>query len=112
GEPDGRFIDMNIQFRSETPDDYAAIDQINAAAFASCTEGTIVRLSRDHWHRYDPNFSFVAEQDGRSIGHCMLTTCHVRLMGEWIEAAAIGPISVLPEVQKQGIGGMLLAEAH
>lgn len=46
------------------------------------------------------------------MGHILLTKVAIVSGNESVISLAVAPLSVLPEFQKQGIGGELLREAH
>ncbi|WP_303008967.1 GNAT family N-acetyltransferase [Coprobacter fastidiosus] len=46
------------------------------------------------------------------MGHILLTKVAIVSGNESVISLAVAPLSVLPEFQKQGIGGILLREAH
>ena len=106
---------MTIQLRHETPDDIAAIEAVTIAAFAdaphtSHTEHVIVRALRAAG---ELTRSLVAEEHGQVVGHVALspvaiTDARGREARGWY---GLGPISVLPPRQGQGIGARLMAQA-
>jgi putative acetyltransferase len=106
---------MTIQLRHETPDDVAAIEAVTIAAFAhaphtSHTEQFIVRALRA---ANELTLSIVAEEYGQVIGHVALspvtiTDDHGHRAESWY---GLGPISVLPHRQRQGIGSRLMQQA-
>ena len=106
---------MTIQLRHETPDDIAAIEAVTIAAFANAphtshTEQFIVRALRD---ANELALSIVAEEHGQVIGHVALspaaiTDGHRHKAKGWY---GLGPISVLPQKQGQGIGAGLMRDA-
>ncbi|MCE1250158.1 MAG: N-acetyltransferase, partial [Comamonadaceae bacterium] len=106
---------MTIQLRHETPDDIAAIEAVTIAAFANAlhtshTEQFIVRALRD---ANELTLSIVAEDQGQVIGHVALspvtiTDRHGHKAQGWY---GLGPISVLPARQGQGIGSRLMQQA-
>jgi putative acetyltransferase len=106
---------MNIQIRRETPDDLPAIEAVTIAAFANAphtshTEQFIVRALRAN---NELTLSLVAEDQGQVIGHAALspvtiTDGHGRKTAGWY---GLGPISVLPARQGQGIGSRLMEQA-
>ena len=111
---------MNITIRTEQPDDYNQIAEINELAFYSMLDATqrsyvvevgLVALLR-HGRVYDPELAFVAEHDGKLVGHALYYPYEMRVGGETLRAVSLAPISVHPEYQKQGIGQMLMAVAH
>lgn len=96
--------------RPETPQDHEAITEVTLAAFTGKfsdhpTEHLIILGLRNAG---DLSLSLVAELDARIVGHVAFSP--VRVNGEEIGWYALGPISVLPEVQKQGIGSHLIRE--
>ncbi len=106
---------MTIQLRHETPDDIAAIEAVTVAAFANAphtshTEQFIVRALRA---ANELTLSIVAEEHGQVVGHVALspvtiTDEHGRRVEGW---HGLGPISVLPARQGQGIGSRLMEQA-
>ena len=92
---------MNV--RLARPQDRDVSIEVERAAFESETEPAIVVATRDE----EGSFAFVAEEDGRVVGH-------VQLSRAWAGAApivALGPIGVLPERQGRGIGRALIEAA-
>jgi len=99
---------MNI--RLETPDDVKGIEEVTLAAFTGLfsdnpTEHLIVSGLREAGALA---LSLVAETDGKIVGHVAFST--VTIDGEDQGWYGLGPISVLPELQKQGIGSALIHE--
>lgn len=98
--------------RSETIQDYPVIADINVRAFEErAGEALIVSLSR-HRRDFDPELSLVAEIDGQVVGHALFTPMRIRLSGETARVVNLGPIAVDPNIQRQGIGGALIARGH
>ena len=96
--------------RPETPADIETIEAITIAAFADCphgdhTEQFIVRALRA---AYALTLSLVAESEGRVVAH--LAFSPVTIAGRYCDWFGLGPISVRPDLQKQGIGSALLRE--
>jgi putative acetyltransferase len=95
--------------RSETPSDIAAIRTINIAAFAAHrysrhTEHLIVDALR---HDRALAASLVAVRNDQPVGYIAFSKAEVGEMGGgWY---LVGPVAVLPEFQRQGIGSLLLA---
>ena len=99
-----------MKIRSETPQDISAIEKITIAAFdgkpyADGTEHLIINRLRG---AEALSLSLVAEIDGKVIGHVAFSV--VTINGEDKGWYGLGPISVLPELQKQGIGSQLIKE--
>ncbi len=99
---------MGLSLRPETPVDAAAIAALTTAAFlnaphAGHTEAFIVNALR---HAGALTVSLVAEQDGVLVGH--VATSPVVVSDGTPGWHGLGPISVLPEYQRQGIGSALM----
>ncbi|MGE8317571.1 MAG: GNAT family N-acetyltransferase [Comamonas sp.] len=105
---------MTLQLRHETPDDVAAIDAVTVAAFAdaphtSHTEQFIVQALR---RANELALSIVAEEQGQIVGHVAVSP--VAITGGHGSTAGwygLGPISVAPQRQGQGIGARLMQQA-
>lgn len=96
--------------RSERESDVGAISQVTVAAFntleiSSHTEQFIVEALR---HANALSVSLVAELDGRVIGHIAFSP--VTISDGAANWYGLGPVSVLPEYQRQGIGSALIWE--
>jgi predicted N-acetyltransferase YhbS len=100
-----------ITIRPERIDDTQAVAEVNRRAFDGLVEPVIAALARQH-RSYDPALSLVAEQDGQVIGHALFLQHRMRLLGESVPAVSLGPIAVAPGLQKQGVGGQLIAAGH
>ncbi|TDC05661.1 N-acetyltransferase [Nonomuraea longispora] len=96
----------DLTLRAETPGDETAIRAVTAAAFGKPEEADLVEaLRRDP--AWIPALSRVAVTGGRVVAHALLTRCHV---GE-TPALALGPVAVAPEVQRQGLGTLVVEDA-
>jgi putative acetyltransferase len=96
--------------RPESPADTKAITDVTIAAFKTLevseqTEHFIVEALRAAGAL---TISLVAEQDGRVVGHIAFSPITVSDgKANWY---GLGPVSVLPELQRQGIGKALINE--
>lgn len=90
-----------MEIREETAADVEAIREVNRRAFAQEQEGNIVDALRSNGAAL---LSMVAIADGEVVGHIMYSPATV---GE-TRGAALGPMAVLPEFQRQGIGSGLV----
>jgi putative acetyltransferase len=52
--------------------------------------------------------SLVAEIDGRVVGHILFSRMWIDTADGVVDAVALAPIAVLPECQRQGIGGQMI----
>ncbi|MBN9407502.1 MAG: N-acetyltransferase [Burkholderiales bacterium] len=106
---------MTLQLRHETPDDTSAIEAVTVAAFAdaphtSHTEQFIVRALRAAG---ELTLSIVVDEHGQVVGHVALSPVTITDgLGHKAEGwYGLGPISVLPNRQGQGIGSRLMEQA-
>ena len=96
--------------RKETTSDIEAISQVTIAAFRTLpisnqTEQFIIEALRAAGAL---TLSLVAEIDGRVVGHVAFSPIIISDGAkDWY---GLGPVSVLPEYQKQGIGKSLINE--
>jgi putative acetyltransferase len=93
---------VSIEVREEGPGDVAAIRELNQRAFGQDQEGNIVDALRSSGAAL---LSLVATLNGRVVGHIMYSPLSV---GGGVTGAALGPMAVLPEYQRQGIGSKLV----
>jgi putative acetyltransferase len=91
-----------IEIREERPDDVAAVRDLNRRAFGQDQESNIVDALRANGAAL---LSLVATVNDRVVGHIMYSPLSV---GGNITGAALGPMAVLPERQRQRIGSKLI----
>jgi predicted N-acetyltransferase YhbS len=104
---------MNIEIRNETEKDFHEVEELTREAFwnlylPGCNEHYLVHQMRNH-----PDFinelDFVAEDNGKIVGNIMYTKARlINEDGQEIEIISFGPLSVLPEYQRKGIGSSLV----
>lgn len=102
---------MNVAIRHETAADVDAIDAVTTAAFLTAphtnhTEQFIVKALRKAGML---TVSLVAEVAGNVVGHVAVSP--VSLSDGTSGWYGLGPISVVPAYQGQGIGSLLVREA-
>jgi putative acetyltransferase len=101
---------QTIVIRDETQSDAAVITQVTVAAFETLeishhTEQFIVEALRS---ARALTLSLVAEIDGRVVGHIAFSPVAISDGAQnWY---GLGPVSVLPEYQRRGIGKALIQE--
>lgn len=108
---------MNIRVRKENAEDFRRVEEITKIAFSY--PGRIERggigCPYEHWMVHElrkrdgiPELSLVAEVDNMIVGHIICSKAEVRTQNEVIPVLNLGPLSVSPEYQRQGIGGTLV----
>ncbi len=103
----------NLIIRNETEKDHSIVEKMTREAFwnlyvPGCDEHYLVHTMRSH-EDFIPELDFVAEIDGKIVGNVMYTKA--KLIDEAGSEKAIltfGPLCVLPEYQRKGIGKELL----
>jgi GNAT superfamily N-acetyltransferase len=101
---------LQMIIRKETPKDYDAITDVTVAAFETLpisnnTEQYIIHALRNAGVL---TLSLVAEMDGTVVGHIAFSP--VTIADGTPDWYGLGPVSVLPELHKQGIGKALVEE--
>ena len=101
---------QKITIRTETNADVRAITEVTEAAFQTMeisdhTEQFIVTALRKAGAL---TVSLVAELDGRVVGHIAFSP--ITMSDGTADWYGMGPVSVLPQVQRQGIGKALVQE--
>lgn len=105
---------MGIVIRNEGQSDYRLVEEITRKSFwniyvPGCDEHYLVHIMRDH-----PDFikelDFVIEVDGKVVGNIMYTRSRLNgLDNRVLEIATFGPVSILPDYQRRGLGKALLS---
>jgi putative acetyltransferase len=103
-------MNPKIVIRCETDADVGAIKEVTVSAFETLeishhTEQFIVAALRA---AKSLTVSLVAEVDGRVVGHVAFSP--VTISDGTKNWCGVGPLSVLPEYQRQGIGKALMEE--
>ena len=93
---------MLIEIREERSDDVAAVREVNRRAFGQDQESNIVDALRTNGGAL---LSLVATVNGQVAGHIMYSPLTV---AENVLGVALGPMAVVPEYQRQGIGTQLI----
>ena len=91
-----------IEIREERADDIAAVRDLNRRAFGQDQESNIVDALRANGAAL---LSLVATLNDQVVGHIMYSP--VSVTGN-VSGTALGPMAVLPEHQRQGIGSKLI----
>jgi len=110
GMPKGENVESRITIRNEETNDVEAISGVTIEAFktleiSSHTEQFIVAALRA---ANALAVSLVAERDGRVVGHVAFSP--IAISDGTAGWYGLGPVSVLPEYQRQGIGKAMIRE--
>lgn len=100
-----------IAIRPEEPRDHAAIGVVTQAAFADVphSDGSEVRIIERLRADGDLALSLVAEDCDRIVGHVAISP--VEISDGSVGWYGLGPIAVLPSLQRQKIGSRLMQRA-
>jgi len=97
----------DVSIRTEAPANRDAVRAVNVAAFERNAEADLVDRLRDE---ASPVVSLIAEREGDIVGHILFTPVTVEDDSASWSAMALGPMAVLPDVQRQGIGSALVEQ--
>ena len=108
---------MNIVIRVESEKDYRRVEEVTRSAFAypeRIKRGQI-GCPYEHWMVHELrkrdgilDLSLVAVVEENIVGHIICSKGEVRSLNGITPVLNIGPISVLPEYQRKGIGKALI----
>lgn len=110
---------MKIVVRNEQEKDYRRVEEIARAAFFTPwrIENGQIGCPYEHWMVNELRkrggvleLSLVAEMDGVVVGHVICNNATVTTSDDIISVLNIGPVSVMPEYQRQGVGKALMTE--
>ncbi len=110
---------MTIITRLEEERDYRRVEEVTKSAFAypERIERGQIGCPYEHWmvnelRKRDGilSLSFVAIVDGDIVGHIICSKAEVRALNGITPVLNIGPISVLPEYQRKGVGKALITK--
>ena len=105
---------MDIKLRIEQSSDYHETENITREAFWNhysprCDEHYLLHIMRNH-PKFVPELDIVAEHYNKIVGNVVCLKSFIMADdGNQYEVLSLGPISVLPEYQQQGIGGRMIA---
>ena len=107
---------MNILIRNEHPADYQKVEEITRKAFwnlhvPGCDEHLLAHKLRKH-KDFVKELDFVAVKDSEVIANIMFSDSYLtNENGDTLNTLTFGPVSVLPEYQRQGVGSKLITHA-
>jgi putative acetyltransferase len=105
--------DTNLIIRNEREEDYRDVEQLVREAFwnvyvPGCNEHYMLHNLRES-SDFIPELDFVAEKEGQIVGQIVYSRGIIKGKGaEDKEVITFGPISVLPALQRKGIGSALI----
>lgn len=95
----------NLQIRDEATADKAEVYRINYEAFGRREEAELVESLRATTRSL---VSLVAVAEESPVGHILFTPVEVSTESDDVLAMGMGPVAVLPELQRKGIGSRLI----
>ncbi len=98
-----------ITIREERTGDFEAIRALNEQAFGQPLESRIVDRLRAQGAAL---LSLVATLDGRVVGHALYSPVAIGSGRNEVTGAGLGPMAVLPELQRHGIGRQLVVAGN
>ena len=97
---------MSVLIRLERVSDHDDIRSVSRAAFGGNAESRLVDELRDGGFVC---VSLVAEVDDKVVGYILFSRVVINTASGKVDALALAPMAVLPEHQRQRIGGKLLS---
>jgi putative acetyltransferase len=94
-----------VRVRHERSNDAVAVRRVNEEAFGRPAEADLVDLLRD---RGKVTLSLVAETGDLVAGHILFTPVAIAGGSRAYPALGLGPMAVLPEHQRRGVGSLLV----
>lgn len=118
---------MQYTLRPATPADFRATEELTRKAFTGlelptgprftdpngppCDEHMLLHILRESQF-YIPELDLVAEDDSGIVGHIIYSrSCVIDNDGSVHRLISFGPLSVLPDLQRLGIGSVLIAHS-
>ena len=96
-----------MDIRAASDSDLEDVLLIARAAFGRDEEAELVQKLL-HDPTAEPTLSLLAFKNDRPVGHILFTTAHLAPTQQGAAIAILAPLAVIPEAQKQGIGGQLI----
>ena len=100
---------MAALIREELPGDRQEIRAVNVEAFGQEAEADLVDLPRTNGKLL---LSLVALDRGPILGHIAYSPVTLHGPARTLNAVGLGPMAVLPALQRTGIGSALINESH
>lgn len=87
--------------------DLQAVLSVERAAFDQDDEAELVRNLLDD-PSAQPRLSLLAWVDERPVGHILFTSARLYDASQLVSTAILAPLAVVPDAQRQGVGGRLI----
>ncbi|MBM3267505.1 MAG: N-acetyltransferase [Candidatus Sericytochromatia bacterium] len=107
GHHPSRLNPLAVTVRAETPGDRVAIREVLQAAFGQPGEADLVDRIRQSG-AFLPDLSLVADSGEGIVGHVLFSQVPVRVRMLYVQALALAPLGVRPDVQRRGVGAALV----
>ncbi len=95
-----------FKVRIETEEDIPAVYELNRQTFNQVKEAELVNALRKNCKDI---LSIVGTLDDRVVGHILFSPVVINKKKKKVAGMGLGPMAVMPDVQKQGIGTMLIS---
>jgi len=107
---------MKVSIRQENSNDFNSVFILIEKAFkfekySDHKEQFLVERLRNS-ESFIPELSLIAEFNNKVVGHILITKLKIKNEQNEFDSLSLAPVSVLPEYQGNGIGGMLIEQAH
>ncbi|MBU3915182.1 N-acetyltransferase [bacterium] len=104
-----------MQIRNTEKSEYRLVEELTRKAFwnlhiPGCDEHYLAHKLRNH-KDYIPELDFVAVKDGNVVGNIMYSHSYLQDGNHKLATLTFGPVSVLPEFQRKGIGSELITHS-
>ena len=99
---------MSLRIVPESWGDADGIRTVHLAAFPTAAEADLVMRLQDD---LSSEISLVAKENGRIVGHILLSRMEVEGDGRRYRALGLAPVAVVPDSQRQGVGCALVEAA-
>ena len=97
-----------MKIREATDSDFNDVFLVEKDAFGYDKEANLVKdLLSDSSAK--PLYSFLAFNNDRAVGHILFTLARIEGEQNGVSISLLAPLAVLPDFQKQGVGGKLVA---
>ncbi len=98
---------MSIEIRPTIEKDFDDIIEVEKRAFG---EDSVAELTAELLNdkSAEPYISLLAFENDKAVGHILFTKCSINDIENCPLMHILAPLAVIPEYQKQGIGGLLI----